>query len=484
MPRPKATGIAALGGPIDERTPLYSRLAALAAEHPGRPLPNQGEDVLGPYPERLQPYRPVEADGDPKTTRADEWLAPRLARSLRWFLDESPRDREALQLLYPELVGAGSFAARAAILALTPIEDREPARALGRWLCRYAADRGPVKIGLQLLTQTATADGEATADVELFSTLALADGEFTSEAVTALTRSLPDSEPAVFAVAKRLRDWGLGSAIAALKHTTDPAIKRWMVRDVSSWGLVYWCDTVAESGDLLGALRDGPVDDKLLDNAGNILQHLCDPNVQTRGIDRYRDGRAALVQYQRLLTERGPNLTRLWYLTDLEKSVRSGAAARLDWEPGEHESLMDAFAALLADPAWIEVVAAELMNPRSERRYFASQCARRVGFDVIAWMLDSLNSDEPDDGLNWDVLADCEAERLPEVVAALRVALRHPWEEEFWTAGHRALYALLPRLVDSPGLGDDLIDHALARENTMLSGKARQLIDKRGQPPQ
>lgn len=482
MPRPEETGGAALGGPIDERTPLYSRLAALSAEHPGEPLPGRSEDVLGPHPEEPEPVRPVEADGDPDTTRADTWLAPRLTRSLRWFLTESPRDRDALRQLYPELVGAGGFAARATVTALSPFGDPAPVRALGRWLCRYAADRGPVKLGLQLLAETATAseavDAPA-ADVELFSTLALADGTFTSEALRALKWTLPDPEPVVFALAKRLRDWGLGSAVTALEHTTDPVIKRWMVRDVNDWGLIYYCDTLAISGDLLGQLRDGPLDDELLDNAGNILTHLCDPHVQTRGIEHYPDGRAALLLYQRLLAEHEPGLARLWYLTELEKSIRTGPASRLDWETGEHESLLDGFAVLLADPAWMEVVAAELTNPRSNRRYFASQCAGRVGFDVIAWMLDSLNSDAPDDGLNWDVLADCEAERLPEIVAALRRAVRQPFAEEFWTAGHRALHALLPRLVDT-GLGYDLVEHALALGNTMLSGKARQLLRRRG----
>jgi hypothetical protein len=134
---------------------------------------------------------------------------------------------------------------------------------LMRWLAQTAPDREVVKAAIALLGIRRNPD-----NAPLFSVLG-GHEEFALFANVALTNSLDDPEPAIWDLAQRLQGWGKIDSVLRLSSTDRPDIKAWLLRKGCRTSVMneYLAYTCANSGDLLTALKTGPVDDELLEGA-------------------------------------------------------------------------------------------------------------------------------------------------------------------------------------------------------------------------
>ena len=148
--------------------------------------------------------------------------------------------------------------------------DRQRVQDLFRWICRTAPDREPVKAGLAILGICRDA-----ANVPLFQALGRNE-EFSLFVINALANTLDHPETEIWALARQLTGWGKVNAVERLAGTTDPQVKRWLVREgcanaIMDAYLAYICAT---SGDLISALRQTEIDEALLWGAADILEAL------------------------------------------------------------------------------------------------------------------------------------------------------------------------------------------------------------------
>ena len=203
-----------------------------------------------------------------------------------------------------------------------------------RWLVREARHRGPLKLGIALLSVSGGAD-----DVVTIETLA-AHGEFTEYCTVALMNLLPDPVDALWDVARSMNGRGKIDAVERLAPLVGdrPDIRRWLLTDGcenTDGCLGYTCAT---AGGLADALR-GDVDDELLDGACTIVSDLC-MDGPDQDIDDYEHGPAVVRRLLDLLGERCTTLERLdavltigeWFDEDNEIGERCTAiVAREPW---------------------------------------------------------------------------------------------------------------------------------------------------------
>lgn len=144
-------------------------------------------------------------------------------------------------------------------------------RRVGHWLAATATERGPVKLGIALLGVAGVGDAAG-----LLRTLGAHD-EFTLYAVVAFGNGTEDGgESEIWALATVVDGWGRIHCVERLRHTSDPAIRRWILRTGfrNSVMYEYLAYTAATTGGLLAALRGDDIDRELLDAAGEIIEAL------------------------------------------------------------------------------------------------------------------------------------------------------------------------------------------------------------------
>lgn len=144
-------------------------------------------------------------------------------------------------------------------------------RQIGRWLAEYGTRRNAVALGVLLLGLA----GDHR-DRDLLLLLGSLE-DLSLYAAVALTRSQPDRDRALFDLARRVAGWGRIQTVRRLAGSQDPEIKAWLVRHGFRNQIMdeYLAHTAATTGDLYAALTTPPVDDELLDGAGDILTALC-----------------------------------------------------------------------------------------------------------------------------------------------------------------------------------------------------------------
>jgi hypothetical protein len=167
--------------------------------------------------------------------------------------------------------------------------NRGRAAELGRWLCRRGTGRSMVKVGLGLVGRF----GER-ADRDLVTRLGLLE-ELTLYSLVALQNLLADPEPAIFDLAQQVDGWGRVHAIRRLKATTDPEIRRWLLRGGADISILIMevAYIAATTGGLVEALR-GEVDEVLLNQAGLILATLAEDG-PAEGMADYDDAPEAVT---------------------------------------------------------------------------------------------------------------------------------------------------------------------------------------------
>src|SRR5207249_2497841 len=104
---------------------------------------------------------------------------------------------------------------------------------LARSFVTEAPDREPVKFGIALLGLF-----RQPADMDLFQTLGRHD-EFTLFCAVAITNASEDHDEALWTLARNVTGWGRIHVVEQFARTTNPAIKRWMLREGFRNSIMY-----------------------------------------------------------------------------------------------------------------------------------------------------------------------------------------------------------------------------------------------------
>lgn len=231
-------------------------------------------------PITLEPVEPL----DPEAIRYADGLSDALfgggdtptganARALVAALGRLVRrpDAAAYRHLHDQLAGSDVMGVIDGFLPRVPEQGLPPERvaAIARHVAAQSPDVAAVKLAIGLLGVCS----EAQSDIELVLELGRYD-ELTLYCAVALTHMTQEAERPLWVLARRAAGWGRIQAIRRLTHIRDPDIRAWLLRDgfrndIMVEEIAYHC---AVEGDLLKALRDGPVDTALLQGAGQIIE--------------------------------------------------------------------------------------------------------------------------------------------------------------------------------------------------------------------
>lgn len=357
----------------DGRAPLYARIRdAIAAR--------------GTAPEelRLSPEEPDEtrwaAGASDKILGApDESRAKIPARAMAAALNCAVRlpDEESAAYLYALLRESDAIAVIDDVLPKIAEESalHEPAiAALARRLACEAPDAEPVKIAIALLGVF----GEPR-DEELIATLGAYD-EFTVFAAVALSNLSDDIDVRVWRLAQSVYGWGRLQAVERLKHTSDPLIKDWLVREgfrnaAAPELLACLC---ARAGGLREALSAERIDDGLLAAARDILDALINGG-PAEDIADYEDAQAVIALYLAHLAKKPARDLRHVLLVRKLMDVLSNDPRLAAWPAQRKWALRTKAASELARPEWRALAQNGLQSGAAETLQIARDAATVLG---------------------------------------------------------------------------------------------------------
>jgi hypothetical protein len=343
-------------------------------------------------------------------------------------------------------------------------------QSFARLLACEALDRGPVKFAIGLLGLIGDPD-----DVELVVLLGCHD-EFTLYSAVALNTMLSEPEQELWRLAQLVNGWGRIQLVERLAETSNPDIKAWMLREgfrnnVMYEYLAYICAT---TGELSTALAVKPVDDELLDSAGEIIKALITSG-PAKGINDYADAALTLERYLARLAPAPRSLHRLLpvaviahYLEDEDWDERE--RRRNGWTPHLREQVQDAARQYLAEPGWRDLVTVELQSEDEMRLRIADRAAKAIGVDLwpVYWARLQAN---PGDINCWLLIiswvTDATIKQAVELAVQelpLQTLGSGPSEARGVGKGsnaYRLFDAIVPRLATHPGLGWPIIASAL-----------------------
>ncbi len=341
---------------------------------------------------------------------------------------------------------------------------------LARSFVTEAPDREPVKFGIAILGLFRQPE-----DLELFQTLGRHD-EFTLFCVVALANAPEGHDEALWTLARNVTGWGRIHAVERLAQVTDPAIKRWLLREGyrNSVMYEYLAGTCARAGGLSIALTEGPVDRELLTSAGEILQALI-AGGPAEGIDDYEDARPVIESYLGHMAASAETVEDFLHVNSIRGFLGEGEArwaTRYDtgWSAEVRDGLLSACEEILGRPEWTDRVRAGLSSVDELELAHADRAAKALGIDTwdIHWRRLQRRSTDP--GRWYHVMALCDEARIGEVVefavGSLDLAgiATGPGDELGLGSGfepHRCLDYVLQELGRFPGEGATLIEAGL-----------------------
>jgi hypothetical protein len=345
--------------------------------------------------------------------------------------------------------------------------DIDDVRRIGLWLASTSPNRGPVKIGLALLGVTGL-EGH----VDVIRTLGAHD-EFTLYAATALQNGLEEPESELWALAASVDGWGRIHCVERLRNTEDPQIRSWLLREGYRNSIMYEYTAfiAAETGGLLAALQQEPVDRAVLTAAGDILSALI-LGGPAEGINDYADGADATERYVTLMRSRAEtpdDYLAVAAIRDFVGGDEHGAFDRPEWA-SRREAFHAMSLEILGQPHWHDRVTALLKPDASDSDFWAAKSvARDLGIDTFEVSFRRIEQDPF--GSDWfDAWRGADTDRARRLVelASTRLPLAEiasgPGNElglgsEF--KAHQALEWSLQALRDHPSVGGDLLVIAL-----------------------
>jgi hypothetical protein len=342
--------------------------------------------------------------------------------------------------------------------------DVDKVRRIGLWLASTSPNRGPVKIGLALLGVTGLEE-----HVDVVRTLAAHD-EFTLYAATALRNGLENSDSELWALAASVDGWGRIHCVERLRTTEDPQIRSWLLREGyrNSVMYEYTAYIAAETGGLLAALQQDPVDRALLTAAGEILSALIQGG-PAEDIADYADGADAIERYLTLMRSRAESLDDYLAVKAIRDFVGADEHEAFDgtgWSVSRREAFHAVCVDILSQPRWHDRVAPLLKPDASESDFWQARVvARDLGIDTFDASLRRLQQD-PLGSWWYDAWSDADTDRARRLAELARNRLplaeiaSGPGNElglgPEWNA-HSALGWTLQALREHPGVGGDLL---------------------------
>jgi len=279
-----------------------------------------------------------------------------------------------------------------------------------------APDREPVKFGIALLGLF-----RQSGDMELFQTLGRHE-EFTLFCAVAITNSSDDTDEALWTLARNVTGWGRIHVVERLARTTNPAIKRWLLREGyrNSVMYEYLAATCARAGGLLGALSDDRVDRELLTAAGEIIQALI-AGGPAEGIDDYEDARPVIETYLGIMALLAETVEDFLHVNSI-KSYLDGEESRwverynAGWSAECRNDLRSICDSILSRPGWEGRVLAKVGSEDEIEFAHADQAAKALGIDTwdIHWR--RLQQKPTDPGRWYHVMALCDQDRIGKVI--------------------------------------------------------------------
>ena len=338
-------------------------------------------------------------------------------------------------------------------------------RRVGHWLAATATERGPVKLGIALLGVAGVGDAAG-----LLRILGAHD-EFTLYAVVAFGNGTEDGgESEIWALATVVDGWGRIHCVERLRHTSDPAIRRWILRTGfrNSVMYEYLAYTAATTGGLLAALRGDDIDRELLDAAGEIIEALATGG-PAEDLDDWDDGADAIEAYLSVLTTRPETLRDYRGVA----AVRDFLAREDGWDKrsarGWTATRRTAFEGvcreLLGLPAWRELATTALASPDRVKSWLGDQVLRDLGVSTFEHHFAAVRAD-PHEGRWFDAWQQADGDGAQRLVQLARDVL--PLDDIASGAGrevglgpgwadHSALNWTLQGLRDHPGIGGDVL---------------------------
>lgn len=341
--------------------------------------------------------------------------------------------------------------------------DRQALHTIGRWLATSATDRGPVKVGIALLGLTGLG-----ADVAIVRALG-AHEEFTLYCAVAMANGLADPESELWALAASVDGWGRIHCVQQLRNTTDPDIRRWILREGFRNTVMYeyLAYLAATTGGLLDALR-GEVDRPLLTAAGEIIEALISGG-PAEDIDDYTDAADAIEAFLTLMTTRAETLRDFSAVSAIRAFLTRDDGwderGRRGWWTTRREACEAACERILSRDAWIDRVSTGLACDDDIEFLLADRAARALGMDTFDIHLNKITADPL--GNNWfDAWCQADTARAVRLAELARTLLpideiaTGPADELGLGPGwrpHTALDWTLQALRDYPGIGADLL---------------------------
>jgi hypothetical protein len=364
---------------------------------------------------------------------------------------------DVLSLIDPTIVALAAMKAPTADMA-----------GVGTWLASQSADRGPVKLGLALLGVSGAPDGR------LLHALG-AHEEFTLYSAVAFSNAREDPEPDLFELAQRVNGWGRIHCVERLRHTTTPAVARWILVDGFRNAVMneYLAFIAATTGRLSAALAAPDPGDEVLTAASDIIDALISGG-PAEDIDDFSDAPKVISTWLHHLENRIERVGDLLTLHSIrcfcDQDDWAGRLERGDWTGRLHEEIRSKSAALLADPRWVHVAQEGLSSSADTHAFWQAERACRIlGIDTFAELLTRIEAD-PLDGpwfQAWDGADQSRAETLVEHAVRLldldgiasgpstEIGLGPSFRQ------HTALSWTLQGIRAHPGVGNDILAVAL-----------------------
>jgi hypothetical protein len=287
---------------------------------------------------------------------------------------------------------------------------------LARSFATEAPDREPVKFGIALLGLF-----RQPADEELFQTFGRHE-EFTLFCAVAITNASDDTDEALWTLARNVTGWGRIHVVERLARTTNPAVKRWLLREGyrNSVMYEYLAATCARAGGLLAALSEDRVDRELLTAGGEIIQALI-AGGPAEGIDDDEDARPVIETYLGIMAFLAETVEDFLHVNSI-KSYLDGEESRwverykAGWSAECRDRLRSMCDSILSRPEWKERVRNKLGSEDEMEFAHADQAAKALGIDTwdIHWR--RLQQKPSDPGRWYHVMVLCDENRLGKVI--------------------------------------------------------------------
>jgi hypothetical protein len=281
-------------GPLGSQISLFAHALRLHQQHPGSPLPRDGE----PYPDvahhRRRPYTHV----DQRLSGAD------VAATLDANFAQADAPTSELAAAFHDVdvpIHHNEHIAAAALRA-----DRQRVAQTGRWLVRHGTDRCSATVGLALL-----ASDWAEEDIPLIQTIGLLSNRFGPLAADALRRRR-EGEQARLWLAQRVAGWGRVYVIEALCRIGGYESRRWLQRHACDGDFLngYFAGQVATAAHLHEAIVGSEVDDDLVDHTGRLLKIMADCRGMGMTLEHYPPAPTVLAAHAGHLGRQPPTVNR------------------------------------------------------------------------------------------------------------------------------------------------------------------------------